>query len=288
MLPNHVIFQNINAIVTETFRDFKWRQCLKWSQMVILTMSWVSLFEPCWKTLVASSGCSRNKWQRVSSLGAKCLAAAIIQPGERSVTASMEAWSSDTQPSMALMNTCIWHVGTVKTIWLVQKKKFHLNVWPIMSIPLARPLTWSSKKAAESLVDSDGHTPISPRLRVSVSDCPACCCWRCSQTGESSLCHPLLSLRISYMSQKKQFETTPYHIYFMICSWVYTCMFVHYVYGFNSMRPRQTWHKFWFFPQAFKVHSDEPTERGSTGLFFTIQHEVVLHKHLLVWFTTKL
>lgn len=77
---------------------------------VILTISWASLFDPCWKTSVASSGCSRNMWQRVSSLRAKCLAAAVIQAGERSLTAPMDAWSSDTQPNMALVSTCRWHV----------------------------------------------------------------------------------------------------------------------------------------------------------------------------------
>lgn len=48
-----------------------------------------------------------------------------------------------------------------------------------------------------------------------------------------------------------------------------------------------TWHKFRFFPQSLEVHADQPAERGRAGLLFTIQHEVVLHKHLLIWLTGK-
>ena len=50
-------------------------------------------------------------WQSVSSLEAKCLAAAIIQAGERSGVAPVDVWSSDTQPNMALVNTCVTRGG---------------------------------------------------------------------------------------------------------------------------------------------------------------------------------
>lgn len=216
MLPNHIMFQQISAEVTETFRDLKWWWCLKWSQNVIHTISRGSLFDPCWKRSVASWGCSRSMWQRVSSLGPKCLAAAIIQAGERSATAPVDIWSSDTQPNTALVNTCAWHK---KSRLFGCSQKYVSSICDIMVfIPWAHPWTWSSKKAAESLAGSGGHIPISPHLRDSVGGSPACCCWRCSQTGESSLCHALLLLKISYKSQKKTIwnHTIQYCTYFMI------------------------------------------------------------------------
>lgn len=49
----------------------------------------------------------------------------------------------------------------------------------------------------------------------------------------------------------------------------------------------QTWHKLGLFPQVFQVLSDEPAECSSAGMFFVIQNEVVLHKHLMVCLTRK-
>lgn len=53
----------------------------------------------------ANRGCSRSTCWRASSLGAKRLAPASVQAGDRSAVAPREAWSSDTQPSAALQNT---------------------------------------------------------------------------------------------------------------------------------------------------------------------------------------
>lgn len=50
---------------------------------------------------------------------------------------------------------------------------------------------------------------------------------------------------------------------------------------------QQTWNKLRLFPQTFQVQGDEPAERSSAVMFFTIQHKVVLYKHLLVCLATK-
>lgn len=76
------------------------------NQSFSLTITWGSILSPFCKTSVMSSGCSRNMWQRVSSLGTKYLTAAIIQAGDRSVAAPMDVWSSDTHPNTALVSTC--------------------------------------------------------------------------------------------------------------------------------------------------------------------------------------
>lgn len=143
-------------------------------------------------------------------------------------------------------------------------------MWLITSVPLARPWTWSSAKAAGSRAEIGDHNPNGPRLRVSGSGCPACCCWRCSQTGGSFLHHLLLWLKI------KETDRYPLQPAAHACD-----LFM----GLHMFL--WTWHEFRFVPQALEVHADEPAEWGQAGLLFIIQREAVLHKHLSICLTGK-
>lgn len=58
------------------------------NEKLILT---ISCRDPCCVMAVTNWGCSRRTWWRASSLGAKCLAAARIHTGERSLLTPMDA-----------------------------------------------------------------------------------------------------------------------------------------------------------------------------------------------------